>query len=288
MILCHTCQVGGAEDIRRDDHRRAGRGGRDDHPTHPVVPDPRPAAPPRAAGTDGALRRPAPGPPVRHPRAPGGRVLPRVAPHPLRGARCRPVARRGPRSRRIPGQGEPIVRSRQRARHGHRRAVRLRPAATLRRGDAGAGRCCRSCPPPCGTRARRPSRPPGGWGGSPEAGRRVLGMVASRAPAPASGASPGPLGRGGAVRGRRRRDHPLRRRVAPALRDAQPRAARGRPARRRGGEPGAGGGRLRRRPRHHGLRPAGPRRRGGARRPGGLRARRRHARRTQSATPTSS
>ena len=109
---------------------------------------------------------------------------------------------------------------------------------------------------------------------APERARRgVLGRVACRARAPSR--SPGPVERGDPVRSGSRRHNPVRRCVAAALRDAQPRTARGRPARRRGGQPGAGGDRVRCRPRHHGLRPPGPRHQGRARRSGGLRARHR-------------
>ena len=144
--------------------------------------------------------------------APGRGVLPRIA----RASSSTPSTPAGPSPRCSvspnPRPGEPTGRSRRRARHGHRRALRLRRAAALPPSDAGAGRCCRSCPPPCGTRARRPSVPPGG------PSRRVRRLprcsVGSRAVPDPSRPLRCPLGRGGAIRGRRRRDHPPRRRVA--------------------------------------------------------------------------
>ena len=146
------------------DHRRAGRVGGDDHPAHPVLPDPRPAPPPRAARPDRPLRHPAPGPPVGHPAAPGPGLLARVTGRALRRPRRRAVPRRGPRSPRNPGRGD--------GRHDPAADTGTDSAelygfaelqAGRRRAGVGARPCSRSCPRPSGTRARlpRPTRSPG-------------------------------------------------------------------------------------------------------------------------------
>ena len=250
---------------REPDHRRAGRGRRHDHPAHPVATRPSACCPTPSCGAAPAST--APGTTDRlvgHPAAPGqGFSLESLAPalraldagQSLAAVLGLPEARGGRRA----GTSPPRTPARTVAElYGF---AELQPGAEP---GPGARRCSRSCPPPCGTRAR-PRRRTGTPAGRPR--RAVLGRVA---PVPDPPPSPWCTGT------RRRNAGPS---VAVTTRHGGVSTAPydtlnlGLHVGDRPGDvvdqPRPGGRGLRRRPRRHGLRPAGPRPDGRARRPRG-------------------